>query len=45
MRKFTWEMIHGFIHLWLPILDRIHQPTGDRLHDYTAMKAFGRTDA
>lgn len=40
MRFFLFEMLHGIVHLFLPIIDRVHKLFGDKLHDWTANKAF-----
>jgi hypothetical protein len=40
MKKFLWEMLHGLVHLFLPIMDRVHRPSADKIHDITAKKAF-----
>jgi hypothetical protein len=40
MRKFLFEMSHGVVHLFLPLLDRLCPTMGEKLHDYTAKKAY-----
>ncbi len=44
MKQFLLEMLHGAAHLLLPILDRIHRPTSNKVYDVTARWAFGDED-
>ena len=44
MKQFFLEMLHGLVHFILPILERIHMPTADKLHDLTAKIAFRKDE-
>lgn len=44
MKQFLWETLHAIVHLTLPILDRLNKDLGDKLHDWSAIKAFGKSE-